>query len=385
MLITKTTALLSTLAAFAIPTANAHTTFTTLFVNNVDQGDGTCVRMPRDPPTVTFPVQDLASSDMICGRDGLTAVQFTCAVPAGNAAKNTGASLTFEFREIPDSSQANRGIDASHKGPCSVYMKQLPLVSGPSAQTEGSPSDGWFKIFEEGYDASTGQWCTDKLSANNGLLTVSLPAGLPAGSAYLVRPEILALHRAQVGDPQFYIGCAQIYLQPPTEGTGTAGPNQNQRSLLEIPSEYKVSIPGYVKAGDPSVSFNIYEPVYPYPIPGPPVFTPDPSNIKKKSAAAGSSTKNLLAAGIELVPSTCLLKNANWCGVEVPSYSTESGCWDASEDCWQQEKACYDSAPPSGHANCAVWDQKKCTVIQAACAAGNFEGPPNQGQVLQGV
>ncbi|EPE09983.1 endoglucanase b [Ophiostoma piceae UAMH 11346] len=384
MVTSKTTTLLLALAAFA-PSANAHTTFTTLFVNGVDQGDGTCVRMPLDPPTATFPVQDLASSDMICGRDGLAAVQFTCAVPAANADKNTGALLTFEFRETPDISQANRGIDSSHKGPCSVYMKQLPLASGSGAQMDRSPSDGWFKIFEEGYDASTGQWCTDKLSASNGLLTVSLPAGLPAGSAYLVRPEILALHRAQVGDPQFYVGCAQIYLEPPTEDTATASQSQNQRSLLAIPSEYKVSIPGYVKAGDPSVSFNIYEPVYPYPIPGPPVFTPDLSNTKKESAATVSSTDNLLAAGIELVPSTCLVKNANWCGVEVPSYSTEAGCWDASENCWQQEKACYDSAPPSGHANCAVWDQQKCTVIQAACAAGSFNGPPNQGQVLQGV
>jgi hypothetical protein len=45
----------------------AHTVFTTLFVNDVDQGDGTCVRMPMTPSNTTFPVNDLESSAMACG------------------------------------------------------------------------------------------------------------------------------------------------------------------------------------------------------------------------------------------------------------------------------------------------------------------------------
>jgi hypothetical protein len=45
----------------------AHTVFTTLFVNDVDQGDGTCVRMNMTPDNCTSPVNDLASNDMACG------------------------------------------------------------------------------------------------------------------------------------------------------------------------------------------------------------------------------------------------------------------------------------------------------------------------------
>lgn len=45
----------------------AHTVFTTLFVNDVDQGDGTCVRMNMAPDNCTSPVNDLASNDMACG------------------------------------------------------------------------------------------------------------------------------------------------------------------------------------------------------------------------------------------------------------------------------------------------------------------------------
>ncbi|KJR88777.1 endoglucanase [Sporothrix schenckii 1099-18] len=370
---------LAVAVAFAT-TATAHTSFTTLFVNGVDQGDGTCVRQPTDPQTSTFPVEDLASSDMICGRNGLASVAFTCPVGAGS-------TLTFEFRENPDGS-APGAIDKSHKGPCAVYLRQ---VSDMASETPAS-STGWFKIYEDGYDNSTDQWCTEKLITTNGLLSVALPSGLPAG-AYLVRPELLALHEAQKGDPQFYVGCAQIFV---------AGTSSGQ--LLTIPEGHEATIPGHVKAGDPSVTFNIYTPAFPYPMPGPAVFFPmadDASDAKanaagnnridasSSSSCSASSKSNKLAvaaqhAGVAFVPSACLIKNANWCGVEVPSYTTEAGCWDASENCFHQEAACYSSAPPSGDANCDVWD-KKCTAIQAACGAGSFVGPPNAGQPLQQV
>lgn len=353
-------------AAFAT-TASAHTSFTTLFINGVDQGDGTCVRQPTDPQTSTFPLEDLASSDMICGRDGLAPVAFTCPVTAGS-------TLTFEFRENPDGS-APGAIDISHKGPCAVYLRQVPDMA---ADTPAS-STGWFKIFEDGYDNSTNKWCTKKLIDTNGLLSVALPSGLPTG-AYLVRPELLALHEAQIGDPQFYVGCAQIFVSGTSSGQ------------LTIPSGNEATIPGYVKAGDPSVTFNIYTPVFPYPMPGPPVFFPEASAVAAASSnnriSSSSSSSNLAASaqrvGAAFVPGACLIKNANWCGVEVPSYTTEDGCWDASENCFNQEAACYSSAPPSGDANCDVWD-KKCRGIQAACGAGDFNGPPNAGQPLQQV
>jgi len=40
----------------ALQLSSAHTVFTTLFINDVDQGDGACVRMPMTPSNATFPV-----------------------------------------------------------------------------------------------------------------------------------------------------------------------------------------------------------------------------------------------------------------------------------------------------------------------------------------
>jgi len=48
--------------------ANAHSVFTTLFVNGVGQGDGTCVRMPKNMQTNTSPLEDLTSPDLACGK-----------------------------------------------------------------------------------------------------------------------------------------------------------------------------------------------------------------------------------------------------------------------------------------------------------------------------
>lgn len=47
----------------------AHTTFTTLFINDVNQGDGTCIRMAKEGNVATFPLAGgLDSKDMPCGK-----------------------------------------------------------------------------------------------------------------------------------------------------------------------------------------------------------------------------------------------------------------------------------------------------------------------------
>lgn len=46
----------------------AHTVFTTLYVDGVNQGDGVSVRMNMDPShTVDF-IQNITSDDMACGK-----------------------------------------------------------------------------------------------------------------------------------------------------------------------------------------------------------------------------------------------------------------------------------------------------------------------------
>ncbi|EPE28396.1 hypothetical protein GLAREA_09516 [Glarea lozoyensis ATCC 20868] len=330
-----------TCALVALQTVAAHTVFTTLYVDDVNQGDGTCVRMGMGEPTA--PVNDLTSTDMACGREGTKGVARVCPV-------KKGAKLSFEFRVWPDASNPG-AIDPQHKGPCSVYMKNVA-----SAIKDTAAGDGWFKIYAEGYDESTSKWCTDKLIANNGILSVKIPEDL-AGGNYLVRAEILALQEADKGNPQFYPGCAQIFLES---------------SATTLPTD-TVSIPGAVKITDASATFNIYEPEkfpFPYPIPGPAAYVPGTSPSKEVTPVSNQTE------GLSL-PNT-ILTVANWMGVEVAPWTNSDGCDKSVAGCWAQTKTCYDKAPPTGGNLCKIFEQK-CDALREACPSNKI---PNEGMDL---
>ncbi|PTB70380.1 lytic polysaccharide monooxygenase [Trichoderma citrinoviride] len=326
-------------------TASAHTTFTTLFIDKKNQGDGTCVRMPYDDKTATNPVKPITSSDMACGRNGGDPVSFIC--PA-----KKGSLLTFEFRLWPDAQEPG-SIDPGHLGPCAVYVKKVDDMFSDSAA-----GGGWFKIWEDGYDPKTQKWCVDRLVKNNGLLSVRLPRGLPAGY-YIVRPEILALHwAAHRNDPQFYLGCAQIFL------------NSDVRGPLEVPRKQQVSIPGYVSAKTPGLTLDIYQDeMPPYPMPGPKVYIPTVKKSDQDSNVAPLVQKD------GLIPKDCLIKKANWCGKPVEPYSTSRMCWRAVNDCYAQSKKCRESSPPIGLTNCDRWSNY-CGKMDALCEKEKFKGPP---------
>lgn len=215
---------------------------------------------------------------------------------------NANSKLTFQFRESPDNPQPGQTIDPSHKGPCSVYMKHVD-----SAMLDVGTGDGWFKIWGEGYDSATAQWCTEKLIQNKGFLSISIPRNL-AGGYYLVRPELISLQKADKTPPipQFYVGCAQIFL------------GSHAKTL----PKQTVKIPGYVSMADPGVTFNIYSPKFPYMVPGPDPYVDQvsPSVQFKGNTSAFES----------VFPPNAVLKSGNWLGIELDDYSTEEGCWNAS-------------------------------------------------------
>ncbi|KAG7288207.1 hypothetical protein NEMBOFW57_007737 [Staphylotrichum longicolle] len=358
--------------AFASLSAG-HTVFTTLFVDDVNQGDGTCIRMSKKGDVSTHPIAGgLDTPDMACGRDGQEAVAFT--LPAA-----AGSKLTLEFRMWADASQPG-SIDPSHLGPIAVYLKPVSDM-----KTDEAAGPGWFKIWDEGYDAAAKKWATEKLIDNNGLLSLNLPSALPTGY-YLARHETITLQNVTNDKPdaQFYVGCAQLFIQ------GTASSDSSP-----IPSDKQVSIPGHIQAGDPGLTHNVYkdDPIT-YKLVGPPVFFPgstSSTSTKPKPKPKSRARRQPPAATTEqtqgLIPPSCLVKNANWCGAALPAYADEAGCWAAGEACFKQLDDCYATAPPTGSKGCRVWEDEMCAAIQSACRAGKFQGPPagQGGQKLAGA
>lgn len=176
-----------------------------------------------------------------------------------------------------------------------------------SAIKDTGVGDGWFKVVGAGYDPASSKWCTEILNANKGIMSFPIPTDL-AGGYYLVRPELLSLHESDKSppDPQFYVGCAQIFL----ESKGNKVPSQT------------VKIPGLVDITNPSVLFNIYEPKWPYHVPGPGVYTAGKSPAKTVRGVE-KQTEGMLPGNVEMT-------NANWWGTKLDKYHTEDGCWNVS-------------------------------------------------------
>ena len=218
------------------------------------------------------------------------------------ASTKAGDTITFEWRDWPDGSQPG-SIDPSHKGPCAVYMKKVDNAAA-SNNAQGS---GWFKIMEDGYDNSTQKWCTEKLIPNNGHMAATIPKDLAPGY-YLMRPELLALHQADKTppDPQFYIGCAQIFL--------TSGGSSNPKDT--------VSIPGYVDLNTPAMAYNIWRVPLQLPFPdfGPPLYS-------RGNSKRDIGTRSTMKQTIGLKPAGCVMENANWCGFLPPKYTDQTSCY----------------------------------------------------------
>jgi lytic cellulose monooxygenase (C4-dehydrogenating) len=94
-------------------------------------------------------------------------------------------------------------IDASHKGPLISYLYAHASLSRPrninsrnlSAKVPDATQEDvtgleWFKIYEDGYDASTGVWAVDKLIENAGKVTFTIPECIEPGQ-YLLRHELI--------------------------------------------------------------------------------------------------------------------------------------------------------------------------------------------------
>ncbi|KAF5658173.1 endoglucanase B [Fusarium heterosporum] len=238
-------------------TVTAHAQVYGLWVNGEDQGDGRNVYI-RSPEN-NNPVKDLTSPDLVCNVNGGKAAPKFAKAAAGD-------EVTFEWYH---NTRGDDIIDGSHKGPIITYV-------APYTETDGTGAI-WTKIAEDGY--SGGKWAVDKLIANKGKATFTLPASLKAGK-YIVRQEIIAHHESDVAfkdnsarGAQFYPSCAQVEVT----GSGTS-----------VPDEKFDFNKGYTYTDKGIVGVDVYNFSGTYDMPGPAVWTAASSGSGSDS---GSETK----------------------------------------------------------------------------------------------
>jgi len=105
----------------------------------------------------------------------------------------------------------------AHTGPIVTYIARCPDDDCTSADKTALQ---WVKIQEESVVEGTanneGTWATDVLRETDGAYSATIPEALAPGK-YILRSELMALHRAHINEPEFYMQCANIEVT----GSGT--------------------------------------------------------------------------------------------------------------------------------------------------------------------
>lgn len=198
--------------------ASAHTIFSSLEVDGVNNGKGYAVRVP----SYNGPIQDVTSSSMACNGDPnpTTPSDKVITVQAGS-----NVTAIWRYMLSTEGSAPNDVMDSTHKGPTMAYLKKVS-----DATTDSGVGNGWFKVQHEGLN--NGVWGTENVINGQGRHSIHIPECIEPGQ-YLLRAEMLALHAAgSYPGAQFYMECAQINV---VGGTGSKAP-----STVSLPGAYSV-------------------------------------------------------------------------------------------------------------------------------------------------
>ncbi|KAH8173684.1 glycosyl hydrolase family 61 domain-containing protein [Sarocladium implicatum] len=146
------------------------------------------------------PVLDPASPDMICRDDAENA--------AGSAKIEAGQVVDFAWTSA-DKVRNPDGWAEGHRGPVITYIAPC---NGDCSFVDKTTLL-WTKIAEAGLisgPANTqGVWATDLLRQGNN--SAMIPTTIAPGN-YVIRNEIIPLHRANLGEPEFYMACANLEI-----------------------------------------------------------------------------------------------------------------------------------------------------------------------------
>jgi hypothetical protein len=278
------------------------------------------------------PVTDPTSSDLTCGQ-GVVANGVTAKL---SAAAKPGSTVSFSWIS------GNAGANWPHNmGPMMTYLASCGTTDCSQFDAQNAK---WVKIGEAGYvqnatiAAAGSTWTMATTAYVAKPYTLTLPKNLANGN-YLIRHEIIALHRAvTAGGAEFYPSCQQITV---TGGSGSG-----------ISFDNAVTFPGAYKATDPGILIDVYTPSNEYyQFPGPALVTDAVSDTTQGTTdtTGGSDNTSTIA--------TPLTSNTN----STQPASSTSAPSTASEDCPDD-----DNTDGAGDSNATVTITSTITVTVTA-------------------
>jgi lytic cellulose monooxygenase (C1-hydroxylating) len=194
-------------AAALVSVVNAHGYVRTWTLDGVEQNGYSRSDGSPKPDAIGWsfttpdegPEMDMSSPAFACRQGSKSAAN------AGTIAAGGSVSMLWTS---DDKNTNPDGWAESHRGPIITYMAPC---NGDCSNVD-AVSLKWTKIDEAGVSGpanTQGVWATDKMRANGGVTTATIPSTIAPGN-YVLRNEIIALHRAHLSEPEFYPACANI-------------------------------------------------------------------------------------------------------------------------------------------------------------------------------
>ncbi|KZV75252.1 lytic polysaccharide monooxygenase [Peniophora sp. CONT] len=224
------------------------------YKGNGDGGDPSTTAIRPTKPYDVGPVVDVNDKQMSCGLSPVSNAALVADANAGSSVEVLwgGEGGTHWIHEV---------------GPVMHYMAECTGVD--DCTTFDASNAKWFKIDEQGLSGS--KWPAMESLFNGQPVKFTIPENLKKGN-YLLRSEVIALHRANVeGGAEFYPNCVQLKVG----GSGTETPSKT------------VKFPGAYSATDPGIlTPDIFNPGFTYSFPGGPLS----SLVSSESSSSGSSS-----------------------------------------------------------------------------------------------
>ncbi|KAH6695323.1 glycosyl hydrolase family 61-domain-containing protein [Plectosphaerella plurivora] len=151
------------------------------------------------------PELDIANPDFVCRQNAQA--------PSVYGKVSAGGNVDVQWTSADLERNPNGW---AHSGPIITYIANCD----GDCTTADKTKLRWTKIHESGLisgpASSQGIWATDVMRENMGWVGFTIPASIAPGN-YVIRNELLGLHRSHLMEPEYYPGCVAIEVT----GNGT--------------------------------------------------------------------------------------------------------------------------------------------------------------------